>query len=86
MIEICQPLIEQKQSQDPAMKLDPESRFWLLATLAEAWVGLGDDSKAQTYLDLDASLNPPPSPSMVETAQAQLKKLRELIANSPLKA
>lgn len=85
VIEACQPLMEQMTAESSAKYFDRDARFWLLATLAEAWTGLGDDAKAQIYLDQARALNPPPAQWMVESAQGQLAKLRTLISNSPLR-
>ena len=62
-----------------------ESRYWVLATLAEAWTGLGDEAKSQEYLNQALALDPPPAQWMIESTQEQLKKLRGLLADSPLK-
>ena len=62
-----------------------ESRYWVLATLAEAWTGLGDETKSQEYLNQALALDPPPAQWMIESTQEQLKKLRGLLADSPLK-
>jgi len=32
--------------------------YWILATLAEGWFGLGDRVKAQSYIDQAAKLDP----------------------------
>jgi hypothetical protein len=91
VIEICQPKLDRMQAQEPPKYFDAafsafrDVHFWLIATLAEAYVGLGDETKAKEYLDLAGKLNPPPTPSMLESAESQLVKLRGLIANSPVK-
>jgi hypothetical protein len=60
------------------------SRYWVLATLAEAHVGLGDEQSGAAQLVLAAAL-PGVKPWMLESTQEQLAKLRQLLANSPLK-
>ena len=54
-----------------------------MATLAEAWTGLGDEAKSQEYQNQALALDPPPPQWMIEE---QLKKLRALLAASSLKS
>jgi hypothetical protein len=58
----------------------------VLATLAEVWTGLGDQAKSQQYQNEALALDPPPPQWMIESTQEQLKKLRALLADSPLKS
>ena len=60
-----------------------ESKYWVLATLAEAYVRLGDEARAQDYLRQAHELNPPDW--MKATTREQLANLRGLLADSPLK-
>src|SRR5688572_11130432 len=73
VVAVCEVLVQQKAT------------YWLLATLAEAWTGLGDEAKSQEYLKKALALDPPPAQWMIDSTQDQLTKLRALLANSPLK-
>ena len=57
--------------------LRPEDRYWVMATMAEAWVGLGEESKAQESLLQAKALGP--SVWMVETTERQLVALKKLL-------
>jgi hypothetical protein len=76
VIEICQDL------QDPkaANTTDP---YWITATLAEAWLGLGDEQKAREFLE-KAKASPDATPRKVQTTEQQLDTLRALLAQFPL--
>lgn len=58
--------------------------YWVLATLAEAWFGLGEKAKSQEYLDRAAALNPAPAQWMKDSTAEQLGRLEKLLAVSPL--
>jgi hypothetical protein len=66
-------------------RVDSNAAYWVLATLAEAWTGLGDEAKAQAYQSQALALNPPPAQWMVSSTQEQLNKLRGLLADAQLK-
>jgi Tetratricopeptide Repeats-Sensor len=58
--------------------LTPDDRFWVVATLWEAAVGLGDAPTAEKWrLDLEGL---PHAPGMIATAQSQIGRLQALIA------
>jgi hypothetical protein len=76
VIEICEALLPTTKS------LDRDARYWVLSTLAEAWTGLGDETKAQTYLNEAVTLTPPPPQWMIDSTRDQLGKLRALPASS----
>jgi hypothetical protein len=59
-------------------------RYFILATLAEAYVGLGDEENGAAQLAQAAAV-PGVQGWMLESTQEQLTKLRQLLANSPLK-
>jgi tetratricopeptide (TPR) repeat protein len=80
VVTICQTLLDQA---GPGTSRD--SRYWTLATLAEAWTGLGEEAKAQESLDKALALDPPPPQWMIDSTQQQLANLRQLLADSPLK-
>jgi hypothetical protein len=52
----------------------------VLATLAEAWTGLGDEAKSQKYQNQALALRPPQW--MIASLQEQLKSLRTLLVDS----
>jgi hypothetical protein len=61
--------------------LPPEDLYWLRATVAEAYVGLGDEERAHPRLaESDA-----PAVWMKETTDEQLSRLRRLLSESPLR-
>jgi hypothetical protein len=57
--------------------------YWITATTAEAYLGLGDDSKALEVFD-GAKAQPGVAGWMIQSTQEQLRKLSGLLANSPL--
>jgi hypothetical protein len=61
----------------------PESRYWLMATVAEAYFGVGDAAEGQHRLD--EALSAAPQEWMGKTTQDQIGKLKQLLADSPLK-
>ena len=66
-------------------KLPDQEEYWIRATMAEAWLGLGDAAKSQESLDAAFSLEPSPSQWMRNSTLEQLQNLRRLLAASPLK-
>ncbi|HTU64408.1 MAG TPA: tetratricopeptide repeat-containing protein [Steroidobacteraceae bacterium] len=82
VIDICQ-AIEQKIDpnvgglKDDAGNLDVKATFWMLATLVEGYVGIGDEVRARGYADKAAALNPPGW--MLDSLQDQLGKLRPML-------
>ena len=86
VVVICQALLDAVKSGAAAKRLDRDTTYWALATLAEAWAGLGDEAESQKYLTQALGLEPPPAKWMIESTQEQLKKLGELLTNSPLKS
>jgi tetratricopeptide (TPR) repeat protein len=86
VVDICQALLDQTKTETTAKRFDRDATYWALATLAEAWMGLGDEAKSQNYLNQALALIPKPGKWMIETTQAQLKTLRELLAGSPRKS
>ena len=61
----------------------PEKRYWVLATLAEAQIGLEDEALGQQRLE--EAFVAAPEPWMKETTQEQVTKLKALLGASPLK-
>jgi hypothetical protein len=84
VIDVCEDLLADPASDAAGRRLDGDAKYWIFATLAEAWLGLGDEAQAQAFLAKAAALDPPPPQWMRDTTQEQLKRLRELVANPPL--
>jgi hypothetical protein len=59
-------------------------KYWLLATMAEAYLGVGDEAHARQKLKEADSIAF--ASWMKDTTQEQMEKLRGLLANSPLKS
>jgi tetratricopeptide (TPR) repeat protein len=64
-------------------KLTDDQKYWVLATMAEAYLGMGDEDAAQQKLQEAFSIAP--AQWMKDSTQEQMDKLRELLADSPLK-
>jgi hypothetical protein len=58
------------------------SRYWVLATMAEAHLGLGDETRSQELLK--EALAIAPESWMVESTQEQMKNLKPLLSPSPI--
>jgi hypothetical protein len=58
-----------------------DERYWILATMAEAWTGLGDERKAQELLGQAEALNQPSW--MLESTNGQLAALKKLLNVRP---
>jgi hypothetical protein len=76
VIEICQHWLE---SENPT----PDAKYWVQATMAEAYVGIGDEAEGQRILE-DA-LARAPAGWMRDSTREQIGKLRSMLADSPLK-
>jgi hypothetical protein len=61
-----------------------EEKYWVLATMAEAYLGVGDEVNAQQKLHEAAAIAS--ASWMTDSTQEQIDKLRSLLANSPLKS
>ncbi|HSK70829.1 MAG TPA: TRAFs-binding domain-containing protein [Pyrinomonadaceae bacterium] len=88
VLTICEQWLEANPSPDPE-KSDKQTvtdyqknRYWVLATMAEAYLGLGDEAKANQILE-DANKQVPEI-WMKESAREQVDKLKSLLLNSPL--
>jgi hypothetical protein len=85
VISICNQWL---QSNAPTAPLPPgskfpEKRYWVLATLAEAQIGLEEEALGQQRLE--EAFAAAPEPWMKETTQEQVNKLKALLGASPLK-
>jgi tetratricopeptide (TPR) repeat protein len=65
-----------------ASKEDRRSRYWALATMAEAYLGLGDETKSQELFKEAVAIAP--EPWMVGSTEEQMKNLKPLLSPSPL--
>ena len=65
VLEICEPL---------------PRNYWVLATISEVWLGLGDEAKSDQYLAEANALNP--AKWMVETTAKQRERLKNLLGNA----
>ena len=76
VLSICKPLLDEKNLSDAA-------KYWVRATMAEAYVGLGDESNANQILQEAYQFSP--EGWMKSSTEEQLTKLRSLLVDSPLK-
>jgi len=77
VLAICEAALNNEGASGPR----PE-RYWLFATMAEAWLGLGDKQKADAYLAKATAVVPKPGDWMLESTREQLDKLSKLLASS----
>jgi hypothetical protein len=76
VVEICKSAMK-----DGGMSAD--SKYWVLATMAEAYLGVGDEANAdKTFQEAAAVAS---ADWMKESTTEQMDKLRALLADSPLK-
>jgi len=68
---------------EKAVRQFQENKYWVLATMAEAHIGLGEEAQGGTCLAGAAATDP--AAWMIESTQAQLTQLRALLADSPLR-
>ena len=85
VISICNEWLESnpRTAPLPPGSKFPEKRYWVLATLAEAQIGLEDEALGQQRLE-DA-FAAAPEERMKQTTREQVTKLKALLAASPLK-
>ena len=85
VVSICNQWLESnpRTAPLPAGSKFPEKRYWVLATLAEAQIGLEDEALGQQRLE--EAFAAAPEPWMKETTQEQVTKLKALLGASPLK-
>src|SRR6266550_8654003 len=74
-----------KESSEPGKQQPPDKIFWVHATLAEAFLGLGDETASALWLEKANALTPAPAAWMRETADTQLDNLRKLLAAAAAK-
>jgi hypothetical protein len=71
VLELCQHLSDGDSSATPTY------RYWLLATMSQAWLGLGDEAKAQQFLAEANAQNP--AEWMRDATSEQMDQLRKLL-------
>jgi tetratricopeptide (TPR) repeat protein len=76
VLSICESLLDDKNLSDAA-------KYWVRATMAEAYVGLGDENNANQILQEAYQFSP--EGWMKSSTDEQLTKLRSLLVDSPLK-
>jgi tetratricopeptide (TPR) repeat protein len=77
VLALCQALLDSTAAPKGA------DWYWIQATMAEAYAGLGDEKKAQAMLN-DARSHAGVADWMLQSTQEQLGKLKGLLAQSPL--
>jgi hypothetical protein len=77
VLAVCEQTLQQAPPQNPA------DRYWLLATMAECAFGLDDRERGAAYLARADEESP--SDWMRESTREQLKRLEELLRESPLR-
>jgi hypothetical protein len=85
VISICNQWFESNPRPDPLLPGSkyPEKRYWVLATLAEAQIGVEEEALGQQRLE--EAFAAAPEQWMKQTTQEQVTKLKTLLAASPLK-
>ncbi len=85
VISICNEWLESNARTTPLPPGSkfPEKRYWVLATLAEAQIGLEDETLGQQRLE--EAFAAAPEEWMKQSTQDQVTKLKTLLAVSPLK-
>jgi MAP3K TRAFs-binding domain len=76
VLSICESKLEHEQ-------LNDSGKYWVLATMAEAYLGLGMDDLAEQKLREAFGISTPSW--MKKTTEDQLNRLRSLLSKSPLK-
>jgi hypothetical protein len=74
-----------QESSEPGKEQPPDKIYWVHATLAEAFLGLGDEAASAQWLEKANALTPAPAAWMRETADTQLDNLRKLLAAAAAK-
>jgi len=79
VVDICKRRLESLKDTEE----NRAERYWILATMAEAAVGLGDEALAAQHLAVATAAAP--EAWMPKSTNDQLAKLRKYLADSPLK-
>ena len=85
VISICNEWLESNARTEvlPSGSKYPDKRYWVLATLAEAEIGLEEEAIGQQRLE--EAFAAAPEEWMKQSTQEQVTKLKKLLAASPLK-
>jgi len=85
VVSICKQWLESNPRPAPLLPGSkyPEKRYWVLATLAEAQIGLEEEALGQQRLE--EAFAAAPEEWMKESTQEQVTKLKALLGASPLK-
>jgi tetratricopeptide (TPR) repeat protein len=88
VLSICERWLADNPAPGPdvsAQALDEfkRSEYWTLATMAEAYLGLGDTPEGERRLAEVLAMAP--EKGMAESTKQQIEKLKTLLADSPLK-
>jgi tetratricopeptide repeat protein len=84
VIDVCERWLDAEASKPgEASGYLKQKTYWVKASIAEAYVGIGDDARGQAALK--EALAIVPAKWMQESTETQITKLRDLLANSPLK-
>lgn len=76
VISICERLLESGR------KFEPDEKYWIEATLGEAWYGLGEREKSKAILE--PAYASAPKSWMRGSTEEQLGKLEKLLEKNPL--
>jgi hypothetical protein len=76
VLKICETVLDTET-------LSQDDKYWVLATMAEAYLGIGDDERAESKLHEAFAVAS--AQWMRDSTQEQVDKLRRLLADSPLK-
>jgi tetratricopeptide (TPR) repeat protein len=76
VLQICNTVLETE-------KFRSDDTYWVLATIAEAYLGIGDEERASQSLQKAAAVAS--AQWMRDTTQEQMDNLRGLLADSPLR-
>ncbi|HJU53263.1 MAG TPA: TRAFs-binding domain-containing protein [Pyrinomonadaceae bacterium] len=82
VITICEQYL--KSELPPSRRDGKDTKYWVLATLAEASLGIGDQKEAKKWLK--KAYSAAPHSWMKTSTDEQLDKLKKLLEKSPLKA
>jgi hypothetical protein len=88
VLSICEQWLKSnpapEDATDEARKQYEKSRYWIVASQAEAYLGMGNMQNEAEYAYAQAYASAPES-WMIETTKEQRAKLEALLADSPLK-
>jgi hypothetical protein len=76
VLKICDTVLQTE-------KLSDDAKYWVLATMAEAYLGIGEKERADRKLE--EAFEVASAEWMKDTTQEQMNKLRALLADPPLK-